>query len=156
MPKKCIVTSCIVIRRGRILLIHHKKLKKWMYPGGHVDANETPLEAVARETKEETGYGVRIVGAMPLGLKGYPPAKELALPFAIMYEDVRYKTGRHMHFDMMYFGLAEGKQGRLAKGESQMLKWVSESEVDGIDTYYSVKKILKYSFRAIRDGRLSK
>ena len=156
MLKKCIVTSCIVTRRGKILLIHHKKLKKWMYPGGHVESNETPLEAVVRETKEETGYGVRVTGLLPLNLKGYRPVKELALPFATVYEDVRYKTGRHMHFDMIYFGLAEGKQGSLAKGESTMLKWVSESEVNGIATYYSVKKILKYSFRAMRDGRLNK
>ncbi len=156
MPKKCIVTSCIVVKSGKILLIHHKKLKKWMYPGGHVGANETPQEAVVRETKEETGYRVRVVGAAPLGLRGHAPAKELVLPFAILYEDVRYKTGRHMHFDMVYFGMAEGRRGSLAEGESQMLKWVSESEVDGIDTYYSIKKILKYSFRAIRGGRLSK
>lgn len=155
MLKKCIVTSCIVIRNKKILLINHKKFKKWMYPGGHVEKNETPIEAVVRETKEETGYGVSIVGAMPLGLKDYRLAKELPLPFTVVYEDVHYKNGRHMHFDLMYFGIAKGKQGGLAKGESQKLRWVSERDVNNIDTYYSVKKILKYSFRAIRDGRIT-
>jgi 8-oxo-dGTP pyrophosphatase MutT (NUDIX family) len=153
MPKRCIVASCVVFKNGKILLTHHKKLKKWIYPGGHVEKNETPLEAVIRETKEETGYDVSIVGAMPLSLKNYAPAKEVPLPFAIVYEDVRYKTGRHMHFDLMYFGIAKGKQGGLAKGESPRLRWISERDVNNIDTYYSVKRILKYSFRAIKNRR---
>ncbi len=155
MLKRCIVTSCIVVRNGRILLINHKKFKKWMYPGGHVEENETPIEAVKRETKEETGYNVSIVGPMPVGLKGYKPARELPAPFTTVYEDVHYKTGRHMHFDIMYFGIAKGRQGRLAKGESPKLRWISEKELDGIDTYYSVRKILKYSFYAIKNKMLN-
>ncbi|MFK4114583.1 NUDIX hydrolase [Microbacterium sp. NPDC006705] len=39
----------------RILLIHHKKLAKWLPPGGHVDEDETPQAAVVREVFEETG-----------------------------------------------------------------------------------------------------
>ncbi len=152
MSKKCIVASCVLVKGGKILLVHHKKLKRWMYPGGPVEKNERPIEAVIRETREETGYKVSIVGALPLALKGRKQVKEVPLPFAITYEDVPYKTGRHEHFDMLYFGVAKGRQNRLAKGESQKLRWISEREVDGIDTYYNVKKILKYSFLEVKKG----
>ncbi len=59
--KKCITASCVVVRGKKALLIKHKKLGKWLYPGGHVNDGETPVEAALRETAEETGFNVVIV-----------------------------------------------------------------------------------------------
>lgn len=154
MLKKCIVTSCIVVKRGKILLIFHNKLHKWMYPGGHVEENETPQEAVLRETKEETGYSVSIMGAKPLGLGKNAQALEMPMPSMVLYEDVPYKTGRHMHFDFVYFGVAKGRQGRLAKGESTRMMWITEKDISKLDTFGNIKKILRYSFKEIKQGRI--
>ena len=45
-----------------ILLLHRQKNKpqgnKWGIPGGKVEKNETPLQAIIREVKEETGYDI--------------------------------------------------------------------------------------------------
>ncbi len=49
--------------RGRVLLIHHKRLATWLPVGGEVESGETPLEAAARELKEETGLAGRFVAA---------------------------------------------------------------------------------------------
>ena len=38
---------------GKILLVHHKKANLWLPPGGHVDVNEHPRVAAAREMEEE-------------------------------------------------------------------------------------------------------
>ncbi|MEC9365812.1 MAG: NUDIX domain-containing protein, partial [Chloroflexota bacterium] len=38
-----------------IFLHRHPKIKLWLPPGGHVEADEDPVEAVLREIKEETG-----------------------------------------------------------------------------------------------------
>ena len=154
MVKKCIVTSCIVIKNGKILLLFHNKLQKWIYPGGHVEENETPQEAVLRETKEETGYKVSIMGQKPLGLKKNIDAQEMPMPSMMIYENVHYKTGKHMHFDLVYIGIAKGKQGRLAKGESKALKWINEKDIDGLDIYPNVKKILRYSFKEIKRRKI--
>jgi len=37
------------------LLVHHRKLGKWLQPGGHCEADETVLQAAMREALEETG-----------------------------------------------------------------------------------------------------
>lgn len=48
--------------QGKTLLIRHRRLGLWLPPGGEIHPEETPLEAAARELREETG----LVGEFPV------------------------------------------------------------------------------------------
>ena len=50
-----------VVDGDRTMLHWHKKLQIWLPPGGHIDANEDPIQAVLREVREETGIVAEIV-----------------------------------------------------------------------------------------------
>ena len=52
--------SAIVFNKDRTKVLVQKRedLKIWTIPGGAVEPNESPTEAVIRETKEETGVEV--------------------------------------------------------------------------------------------------
>jgi 8-oxo-dGTP pyrophosphatase MutT (NUDIX family) len=52
-----ITCGAIVLRPDcRLLMIHHLTLEKWLFPGGHIEAEDFCLrEAAIREVVEETG-----------------------------------------------------------------------------------------------------
>lgn len=45
----------------RVLLVRERADGKWTLPGGWVDVNDSPAEAVVREIREESGYHARAV-----------------------------------------------------------------------------------------------
>lgn len=48
-----------VFRDDRILLVRERSDGRWSLPGGWIDVNESPGEAIVREIREETGYETR-------------------------------------------------------------------------------------------------
>ena len=60
------VGTCI-INEDKILFVSHTKLNLWLFPGGHIEANETPDQAALREAMEETGLDVEFLEYAPLG-----------------------------------------------------------------------------------------
>jgi 8-oxo-dGTP diphosphatase len=44
----------------KILLVRRKDTPVWVLPGGGIEPDESPEEAVIREVNEETGYNIRI------------------------------------------------------------------------------------------------
>ena len=55
VPNKHLVSYFIVFDEvaQKVLLVDHKKAQLWLPPGGHVELNEHPQEAVKRECREE-------------------------------------------------------------------------------------------------------
>lgn len=49
------VKAIIHNQHGKILLLRRPKARDWDLPGGRINTNEDPLDALIREVKEETG-----------------------------------------------------------------------------------------------------
>ena len=75
-----------VVHEGHVALHWHPKVKAWLPPGGHIDENEDPVQAVVRETEEETGLRIEVVEAGPRLSLTYP--SQVPPPFTIMVEDI--------------------------------------------------------------------
>ena len=91
--------AVFAVHRGRILLLKHPKLGRWLPPGGHIEPNELPDEAAVREVEEETGVRVRLVGDQ--GLSVHEP-RQLVRPAGIQLENI---APGHQHIDLVYFAV---------------------------------------------------
>ena len=62
-----VVAPFIVNDKGKILYFKNVKWKGLVPPGGHLDYGETLIEALKRETKEETGLNIEPVRLINIG-----------------------------------------------------------------------------------------
>lgn len=91
--------AVFVVHAGRVLLHYHRKLGRWLPPGGHVEENELPDDAALREVLEETGVRARLVGARGLPVRA---PRQLVVPAGIQVEDI---FPGHQHIDLVYFAV---------------------------------------------------
>lgn len=84
----------------------------WEFPGGKIEAGETPQQALTRELEEEVGIVVR--QATPL----------------IHYEQLCQESATRLHF---WFFLVEAWQGEPWGKEGQPCRWVSQQALQPAD-----------------------
>ena len=121
-----LTASALVLSRSgdRALLLHHRKLERWLQPGGHAEPGETSGESIAlREALEETGVE---------GLALHPTAPR---PLDLDVHAIPARSGEpaHEHLDLRYLVLAPGDAAiTLNAEESRALRWFSWAEIEGL------------------------
>ena len=109
-----VTASCFIVDdETRLLLHHHRRLRRWLQMGGHVEENESPSGAALREGLEESGL------------------RDLELMGGIFDVDIHaIPAGRgepdHDHFDVRYLARTRDPHAiAIDRAESDELAWVS-------------------------------
>lgn len=133
--RRAFSVSVFARRGGEVLLVRHRRLGTWLPVGGEVEPGETPLEAAARELREETG----LEGSFPagLGVQGTPPG-------LIGYEEhPAGSKGLHLNFAFV----ADVPSREVAPcPEWSEARWVSDA--DGLDCPANVRELLRLALAA--------
>lgn len=117
-----------VFWENKVLLHPHPKHQKWLPPGGHVEENETPVDAAKRETLEETGLHIEILADDPIRVDT-PYARNFARPFLCLLEDIPERKGEpaHQHMDLIYLAKPLGNPEKILSP----FRWLTLEELQG-------------------------
>jgi 8-oxo-dGTP pyrophosphatase MutT (NUDIX family) len=111
--------SGFVVEGERILLVFHRKLQRWLQPGGHIEtADRDPGAAAAREVMEETGLVVSPGAAL----------------FDVDVHRVAHDGVEHEHFDLRF--LFSGPSGEAGAGDGvDAVRWAGLADLPrlGVD-----------------------
>jgi len=130
--------AIFVVHDGKVLLIHHRKLDKWLPLGGHIELDENPEQAALREAKEESGLDVELLGERPPTTS--PGTRALIAP---RFLDIHSISDTHEHIGMIYWArLRVGPRCRAASDDPQVvpttlsaaehhdIRWCSAADLD--------------------------
>lgn len=105
----------------RVLLMHHRKLGRWLQPGGHADGDPELARVALREAQEETGVaGLHVEGDIFDIDRHRIPA--------------RGDEPEHWHYDVRYVLRAGADERFAVNQESRALAWRSVADVAADDS----------------------
>lgn len=140
--------TAYIIQENRVLLVFHKKLKKWLPPGGHLDPNELPPEAAKREAREETGVEIEIIPQENLWINRWN-ANSFERPFMCLLEEIPEHNGHpaHQHVDFIYLAKPIGGKHEHNMLEVDGMHWFTIEEIeklkDDVDIFLETKMTLR-------------
>jgi 8-oxo-dGTP diphosphatase len=111
------VATAVLVNSNRVLLCHRHPNRGWYpnvwdIPGGHIEDDETPAEAVVRELREELDVTIRLNSTTPFRI--YDPAPDLTLHAWVITE-------------------WSGDITNLAPDEHDEIRWFDHDELVGIE-----------------------
>jgi 8-oxo-dGTP pyrophosphatase MutT (NUDIX family) len=114
-PVHVTASAIVVGSRGTVLHLH-KRLARWMQPGGHIDPGEEPPEAARREAVEELGLEVVHPSGGP----------------RLIHLDVHEAALGHTHLDLRYLLFGSADDPHPPPGESPEARWVGWEEASAM------------------------
>ena len=128
--------AIFVVHDGKILLIHHRKLDKWLPLGGHIELDEDPEQAALREAKEESGLEVELLGERPPTTS--PGTRALIAP---RFLDIHRISGTHEHIGMIYWARpAVGPRCRAASDDQQVVPTIGKNTLIRFRLFFIIWK----------------
>ncbi len=115
----------------KALLLHHRKLNRWMQPGGHADGEYDLLSVALREAREESGLSCiePVTGEIfDVDIHEIPPFKDIPA---------------HYHFDVRFLLRADDAEMPRHNQESNQVKWIDLVDISQYTDEESVLRMVR-------------
>ena len=114
----------------RALLTHHRKLDRWLQPGGHADGQSDVLAVAMREAEEESGLGeIELVS-------------DSLFDIDIHLIPARGNEAEHFHYDCRFLLRSVGSDQYSVSEESHDLAWITLADMSRCTTEVSITRMV--------------
>jgi len=115
-----------------LLLVHHRRLERWLLPGGHVEAEDREIsDAARREVVEETGASLAEGPSLLAGMDVHGIPAKRGEPY-------------HLHHDLIFSFRAVDEDVAVSE-ESRAVVWCAADEFDR----YSLPDSVRQTYRRV-------
>ncbi|WP_243699504.1 (deoxy)nucleoside triphosphate pyrophosphohydrolase [Flavobacterium caseinilyticum] len=99
------VTCAIILIENKILVAQRSdKMKlplKWEFPGGKLEENETEIDCVKREIKEEINIDIEVIKKLSSSIYDYGVFKINLIPFIAKYIHGEIRLAEHKDYKLL-------------------------------------------------------
>jgi 8-oxo-dGTP pyrophosphatase MutT (NUDIX family) len=121
--------------RTRCVLLHHRKLERWLQLGGHVDGDPDVRRAALREAREESGLRtLRALGEQIYDIDVHRIPERGAEP-------------AHEHYDLRFALEADPREPLVSNEESHDVRWIALTELARYAVDESVLRLARKTAR---------
>ena len=126
-----------VVHDERVSMHLHRKLGIWLAPGGHVELDQNPLEALYDEIEQEAGLSrdyLDLIATNSLQRRiNRIRSVGVPTPFDIDVHPVPApEAPSHRHIDMAYALRSHTDAANPAEGESQVWEWMNADRLQEV------------------------
>lgn len=113
----------------RVLLLHHRKLGRWLQLGGHCDGDANLVSAAWREAVEESGI---------------PDLEIVPTVIDVDIHEIPARPGEpaHLHLDTRFLIIAPPGAEPVANHESNALAWMTPDDIAALQVDDSVQRLI--------------
>jgi len=133
-----------LVKDDKVLLAHHKKFNKWTPPGGHIEENETPDQALVREWKEELDLDIDILPAHESAFAGDTNATPIPMPFHIDLEREGFDVP-HLGYFFYVRLLGDDQNIKVLEAELHGFGWFSKEDLPALPTFEQVRALAEHA-----------
>ena len=105
MSKIINVTCAIILKDEKILVAQRsEKMKlplKWEFPGGKLELNESEIDCIKREIKEEININIEVLQKLSNNTHDYGTFKINLIPFFVQYISGEIKLAEHKDYRLL-------------------------------------------------------
>lgn len=109
------------VDKTKFLLMHHKKLNKWLQPGGHCDGDNDVLAVAIREAQEESG------------INEIETVNNEIFDIDVHYIPQNRNEPAHYHYDVRFLLKTTNNDNFIKNTESHELKWFNIPDYPQLD-----------------------
>ena len=99
------VTCAIIVIKNKILVTQRsEKMKlplKWEFPGGKLEENESEIDCIKREIKEEINIDIEVVKKLSSSIYDYGSFKINLIPFIAKHVHGEIKLTEHKDYKLL-------------------------------------------------------